>query len=306
MIYVLGHNYPQTDVDSIISSIVLADMLNQKGRPAKPVIINPNAINQVSIDIIGRIGGLELPELETLEEVINYKIVLVDHNNPLESYGFCLTNKAPGNISTIKMPILCIDHHADSGYPAKVKVIERVGSTCTLLTEILRNDNIRLSDLLVRALVYGIVCDTKGLKSRKTCQRDRKAINYLYNNYKIRVAINKVIEHVLAFTDILSMDIEQILSNSLKEYDNGNIGIASIEVLNDDYMTRLEEIKERAVHTKYPLYILMILKQHKNETLVYYFDRKYHVFPEVERYEGLISRSQDLVPYVLSKTAKKV
>jgi len=66
MIYVLGHNYPQTDVDSIISSIVLADMLNQKGRPAKPVIINPNAINQVSIDIIGRIGGLELPELETL------------------------------------------------------------------------------------------------------------------------------------------------------------------------------------------------------------------------------------------------
>ena len=44
MIYVLGHNYAYTDVDSIVSSIVLADMLNQKGCPAEPVIVNPKAI----------------------------------------------------------------------------------------------------------------------------------------------------------------------------------------------------------------------------------------------------------------------
>ena len=30
MIYVLGHNYAQTDVDSIISSIILAEILKEK------------------------------------------------------------------------------------------------------------------------------------------------------------------------------------------------------------------------------------------------------------------------------------
>ena len=60
MIYVLGHNYAYTDLDSIVSSIVLAEILNKKGCLAKPVVINPSAIGQESIDIINHIGELAL------------------------------------------------------------------------------------------------------------------------------------------------------------------------------------------------------------------------------------------------------
>lgn len=302
MIYVLGHNYAQTDVDSIISSIILAEILKEKGYTAKPVIINPNAIGQESKDIINRIGELSLPKLVAVEEVITYEIALVDHNNPVESYGVHPDSKTPYGVPLItKTPLLCIDHHIDSGYPAKIKIIERVGSTCTILAEIVKGNNIELPDIYAKSLVYGIACDTKGLKSRKTSQRDYKAISYLYKHYKIDVSLEKIIENVSTFTDVLNMDTKRILRNSLKEYNNGDIGIASIEVLNDDYKIKMEEIMKEASHTKYPLYVLMVFRQHKGETLVYYFDKKYHKFPEMERYDGLISRAQNLVPYILEK-----
>ncbi len=300
-IYILGHNYTYTDVDSIISSIVLADMIKRQGYLAEPVIINPDAISQNNREIINCIGGLNLPKLKAVEEVINNPIILVDHNNPLYSYGFFLTETEPEKpVFKLAAPILCVDHHYDEGFPANNKIIDIVGSTCTLLAEMtMVDEKFELSDLNAKALVYGIVSDTKGLKSSAVCERDMNAIYYLYNNYEINVELNKVIDQVLGVTDDVSkMNVDQILKNSLKEYCNGNIGIAVIEVSNDDYTEKIKEIKERAVYTKYPLYILMILKHHTDETLIYYFDKK-GIFPDEERISGLLSRSQDVLPHVL-------
>lgn len=306
MIYVLGHNYAYTDLDSIVSSIVLAEILNKKGCLAKPVVINPSAIGQESIDIINHIGELALPELVSINEIIKNDIALVDHNNPMESYGAHISNMAHEGVHLIdKTPVICIDHHVDAGYPAKIKIIERVGSTCTILTEIIKKENIKLSGLLARALVFGIACDTKGLKSRKTSDRDREMIEYLYNTYKIGTELENVLNFVLTSTNVLNMTTDQILRNSLKEYCGGSIGIACIEVLNDDYMQRLEEIKKAASKTKYPLFILMIFRQHEGETVVYYFSKKPNLFPKMQRYDDLISRAQDLVPYVLDRLKKE-
>lgn len=294
MILVTGHNYSYTDVDSLISSIILSEILNWKGLNSKPVLINKNAIQQSSTDIIRKIGDIKFPEVVSKEDIINNDIALVDHNNPLESYG---------TLGISKIPEICIDHHTDSLSEAKVKIIKRVGATCTIIAQMIKEENIPISDLYAKALVYGIACDTKGLKSRKKCQEDLDMIDYLYENYNIDVELDVIVNHVLITTDVLNMTIDQILRNSLKEYLGGRIGIAAIEVLNDDFNLRIEEIKEKGWNTKYPLYIFTIFKQHTNETIIYFFDKRYKCFPKEIKYSSLISRAQDLVPYVLKTIA---
>lgn len=295
MILVFGHNFSYTDIDSITSSIGLAYILKAEGKDAKAVIINKDAIQYSDKNIISQIHGLEIPEFVSKDVILDNEIAIVDHNDPDESFGAIGINKTP---------VFCIDHHIDTGIKADEKIIKKVGAAATLVAQLAKDKSIKLPDSIAQALVFGILCDTKGFKSKKTTQDDKDMVEYLYSAYHISKSIEEIVSLVIVDTDINNMTIEEILNNDLKEYNNDLIGIASMEVTDDDYLARIDEIEKEGWNTKYELYIFMLFKFHKNETSVYYFDKKYKCFPDVKNYNSIISRGQDVVPEIFEKIGK--
>ncbi len=296
MILVFGHNFSYTDIDSITSSIALTYILKAEGKDAKAVIINKDAIQDSDKNIILQIRGLEIPEFVSKETILNNDIAIADHNDPDESFGAIGINKTP---------VFCIDHHLDTGIKAGVKIIKKVGAAATLVAQLAKDKGIKLPDSIAEALVFGILCDTKGFKSKKTTQDDKDMVEYLYSAYNISKTIEEIILLVIADTDISNMTIEEILNNDLKEYNNDLIGIASMEVTDDDYLLKIDEILKEGWNTKYELYVFMLFKFHKDETTVYYFDKKYKCFPDIKNYNSIISRGQDIVPEVFEKIGKQ-
>jgi len=292
MFLVMGHNYSYTDLDSIISSVIFAEIWTVLGHPSKAVLINPKAMKESTIQILKHIGNIEIPEIVSKTELENSDLILVDHNNPEESYG---------KLGIRQTPYMIIDHHQDIGLSPVHKIIERVGSTCTLITEISRAEGIRLTERQARALAFGILSDTRGLKGRKTSERDILMIHYLYQEYTIFESVESIAEMILKPINIQMMSINDILRNSLKEYQQGSIGIAAVEVADDSYQERLEEILNNGNQMGYKLYILMILKYHVQETEILYFDREFCIFPKRERRNSLVSRGQDFVPEILER-----
>ena len=292
MFLVLGHNYSYTDLDSLISSVVLAEIWSASGRPARAVLLDPKGIKASSLKILEIIGNVGLPDVVTKEDLEKADLILVDHNDPEESYG---------KLGLDKTPSMVIDHHLDIGAPAGCKIIEQVGSTCTLVAEISHEEEVRLTDRQARALVFAIVSDTRGLKGRKTSERDIAAVNRLYRENNIPESVEAITEMVLQPIDVRNMPVEAILGNSLKEYLSGRIGIAAIETADESYQERLEEILENARRTSYDLYVFVILKTHIMETEIFYFDRVFRLFPEKERRSGLISRGKELIPEIMEK-----
>ncbi len=292
MFLVMGHGYSYTDLDSIISSVVFTELWTAGGHPAKAVLVNPNGMKESTIKILETIGNIALPEIVTKTELENSNLILVDHNNPEESYGKLGINKTP---------YMIIDHHQDIGLSAVHKIIERVGSTCTLITEFGKAERMCLTERQARALAFGILSDTRGLKGRKTSDRDIKATQFLYNEYKIPESVETISEMVLQTTNIQIMSVKDILRNSLKEYQNGSIGIAAIEVADNSYQERMGEILSYGAQMGYGLYILMIIKYHVQETEILYFDRDFLIFPKRERRDGLVSRGLDFAPEILNR-----
>ena len=161
--------------------------------------------------------------------------------------------------------------------------------------------NFPLSDELARAAVIGIISDTMGLKNAKTSERDKEIVKYLYDNYNIGIEFKELAKKTVNQVLFKNMDIERILTNSLREYHGGKVGIAQIFVLNDDYKEKIGHICEQGWETQYDLYIFALHVQKENRSLVYYFDKRYNIFPIFEEYNRVISRSKDLLPHVMNQ-----
>jgi len=293
MIYTFGHQFAATDNDSIIASITLSELLKKLGFHSKPVLFNPKGVSEVTKTIFEKMGMYDLPPVITPEELAKGEFVLVDHNDPIESYG---------KIGINKEPIAIIDHHVDVGTKAQAKIIRRVGSTCTLIAHLYQYFGVPISDQTARALIYGIVCDTKGLKSRKTSPTDIKTVKELMKDRDLKgLTLERVTEDVLISTDVMTTPIKTLLRNSLKEYLDGKVGVATLEVMNDEYLKRLPELQQAAWNTPYPCFILMVFQQASEQTFIYYFNKTEVVFPKEEVFDYLISRSQGLIPNVIKQ-----
>jgi len=287
---VLGHNYSYTDVDSILSSVIFAEIWTVLGHPSKAVMINHKGIKESTIKILEKIRNIEIPQVVTKTELENSDIIMVDHNDPEESYG---------KLGITQTPYMIIDHHIDIGLRAEYKIIEQVGSTCTLVAEISKAEGVSLTERQARILAFGIISDTRGLKGQKTSERDIKMIDYLYKESSICESVETIAKMVIKPVNIKKMSIDDILRSSLKEYKKGTIAIAAIEVSDDGYKDLLEEIGNNGYKMGYGLYVLMIIKHHAQETEILYFDRDYGIFPKIEQRKGLVSRGKSLVPEIL-------
>lgn len=104
------------------------------------------------------------------------QIVLTDTQS-LDRTGFIYDQ-----IKVLNLPIIIYDHHPS--YPnrifSKETHIEQVGSTTTIIVELLQQRNITLSPAEATFLALGIHEDTGSLTFTSTTVRDAKALSYLY------------------------------------------------------------------------------------------------------------------------------
>jgi inorganic pyrophosphatase/exopolyphosphatase len=297
LIYVFGHNFPYTDVDSIVSSVAFAQLLVAAGQPAQAVLLNPEGLKQDTLEVLGKLEGFSWPCLVTKDKLLIGEFALVDHNDPMQSYGF---------LGIDKIPLYCIDHRPDAGFALGEKQIDMVGATSTLIAERFISEGVKFTPLLAKALIYAISTDTRGLKI-KVDQRDHAVIDYLYSTYSVDVPLDIVKRDTVIAQDVSKMSIEEILNSSLKEYMDGRIGVAMLDIDKDEYVMRLNKVLAMAGEgTRYNLFVLMVNQLHKDNTIVYYVDRSFGCFPLQENFGQLISRSQDLIPSIIAAFAKKI
>ena len=218
-IYITGHKNP--DTDTIMSALVAEYLYTHLG-------YNVEAIKQGELNPETKFAiektGLRIPNTITkLTE--DSKVILVDHNNPMES----LENITELNIINI------IDHHAiklDLGSPTYVRT-EPVGCTATILFKMFRENSIEIPKNIALAMLSAIISDSLLFKSPTCTDEDKKVVSELE---KI-AGINKEeygMEMLKAGTDLSSYSIEEILNIDRKTAVYGNYKASINQVMTAD------------------------------------------------------------------------
>ena len=224
-IYITGHKNP--DTDTIMSALVAEYLYTHLG-------YNVEAIKQGELNPETKFAiektGLRIPNTITkLTE--NSKVILVDHNNPMES----LENITELNITNI------IDHHAiklDLGIPTYVRT-EPVGCTATILFKMFRENSIEIPKNIALAMLSAIISDSLLFKSPTCTDEDKKVASELE---KI-AGINKEeygMEMLKAGTDLSSYSIEEILNIDRKTAVYGNYKASINQVMTADVKETLK------------------------------------------------------------------
>ena len=218
-IYITGHKNP--DTDTIMSAIVAEYLYTHLG-------YNVEAIKQGELNPETKFAiektGLRIPNTITKLSK-DSKVILVDHNNPMES----LENIKELNIINI------IDHHAiklDLGNPTYIRT-EPVGCTATILFKMFRENSVEIPKNIALAMLSAIISDSLLFKSPTCTDEDRKVASELE-----KIAdINKEeygMEMLKAGTDLSSYSIEEILNIDRKTAIYGNYKASIDQVMTAD------------------------------------------------------------------------
>ena len=228
-IYITGHKNP--DTDTIMSAIVAEYLYTHLG-------YNVEAIKQGELNPETKFAiektGLRIPNTITKLSK-DSKVILVDHNNPMES----LENIKELNIINI------IDHHAiklDLGNPTYIRT-EPVGCTATILFKMFRENSIEIPKNIALAMLSAIISDSLLFKSPTCTDEDKKVASELE---KI-AGINKEeygMEMLKAGTDLSSYSIEEILNIDRKTAVYGNYKASINQVMTADIEETLK-LKEK-------------------------------------------------------------
>ena len=218
-IYITGHKNP--DTDTIMSALIAEYLYTHLG-------YNVEAIKQGELNPETKFAiektGLRIPNTIT-KLTKNSKVILVDHNNPMES----LENITELNITNI------IDHHAiklDSGSPTYVRT-EPVRCTATILFKMFRENSIEIPKNIALAMLSAIISDSLLFKSPTCTDEDKKVAAELE---KI-AGINREeygMEMLKAGTDLSSYSIEEILNIDRKTAVYGNYKASINQVMTAD------------------------------------------------------------------------
>ena len=204
-IYVFGHKSP--DSDTVGSSIVYADLLNQLGYDAKAAVLGK--VNTETAYIL-KTAGVEVPEI--LEDAAGKNVVLMDHSDYLQSAD----GLKDANIISI------IDHHGDGSVVTGNQLIydaRPIGGTATIVWIRARNYGLEINKQMATVLLGAILSDTSNLKSATSA--DRAAIEELEKIAEISDTQAFYQEMFKASISYEGMTDMEILESDIKDYESG-------------------------------------------------------------------------------------
>lgn len=249
---------------------------------------------------------LGLLKVTDLSEKTPKKVILVDHNEKLQS--------AEG-IDEAEI-IEIFDHHnlgsITTNYPINFRNMS-VGSTCTIVCSMFRERAVDIPENIAGALLSGILSDTLILRSPTATSRDRDCVEYLsaivgvnYEDYGMKL--------FKSGTSLEGMSKEDVLYNDYKLYsvNDKNFAIGQFFTTNfdeiekdiDGYVDVLDQVMEANHYALVCLYVTDIIK---NGSYVI-FNRKgsgimnliyQDIVEEGYFVEGCLSRKKHIVPDIM-------
>lgn len=234
---IFGHKNP--DTDSIMSSMVMANLENQLGNEAIPVRLGK--INKETEYVFNYLQIEKPEEISDIEDGQN--VILVDHNESTQSAN---------NISNANI-LKVIDHHT-MNFVAPYQLYYRaepVGCTATVLYKMYKEYDVEITKTIATLMLSAIISDTLLLKS-PTCTKEDKVIAEKLAKIA-EVDLEKYGKDLLkAGTDISDFTPEEVINIDSKLFEKGGkkFKIAQINTADIDDVFKNKAYFETAINNE--------------------------------------------------------
>lgn len=234
---IFGHKNP--DTDSIMSSMVMANLENQLGNEAIPVRLGK--INKETEYVFNYLQIERPEEISDIEDGQN--VILVDHNESTQSAN---------NISNANI-LKVIDHHT-MNFVAPYQLYYRaepVGCTATVLYKMYKEYDVEITKTIATLMLSAIISDTLLLKS-PTCTKEDKVIAEKLAKIA-KVDLEKYGKDLLkAGTDISDFTPEEVINIDSKLFEKGGkkFKIAQINTADIDDVFKNKAYFETAINNE--------------------------------------------------------
>lgn len=234
-VLIFGHKNP--DTDSIMSSLVMADLEKKLSRDEEIIPCRLGNINKETAYALNYFKVDAPKYIENVEE--GTKVILVDHNEFSQSVD---------GIEKAKIEKV-VDHHRISDFHTSEPLFymaEPVGCTATILYSIYKMNGFEINPTIAGLMLSAIISDTLLLKSPTTTIMDERALKDLATI--ANVDINTYgLDLLKAGTDLDDYTAEQLINLDAKKVDiNGNsIVVAQVNTVDiDDVMKNKDKLEE--------------------------------------------------------------
>lgn len=204
--FIIGHKSP--DTDSIMSALVMANLEENLGNTNEIIPCRLGNLNKETEYILNYFK-VEAPKLIDSVKGAD-EVILVDHNSFLES----APDIADAKISKV------VDHHRISNFQTKEPLFymaEPIGSTCTILYELYRMNNITIDKTYAGLMLSAIISDSLLFKSPTCTPKDIKVAEELAKIADIDINTYGL-EMLKAGTDLSSFSASELISIDSKEF----------------------------------------------------------------------------------------
>lgn len=234
---IFGHKNP--DTDSILSSIVMANLENELGNEAVPVRLGK--INKETEYVFNYLQIERPEEISDIEDGQN--VILVDHNECTQSAN----NIANANILKV------VDHHT-MNFVAPYQLYYRaepVGCTATVLYKMYKEYDVEISKTIATLMVSSIISDTLLFKSPTCTNEDKIIAEKLANIAEIDLEVYGK-ELLKAGTDISEFTPEEVINIDSKLFEKGGkkFKIAQINTADLDDVFKNKAYFETAINNE--------------------------------------------------------
>ncbi len=234
---IFGHKNP--DTDSILSSIVMANLENELGNEAIPVRLGK--INKETEYVFNYLQIERPEEISDIEDGQN--VILVDHNECTQSAN----NIANANILKV------VDHHT-MNFVAPYQLYYRaepVGCTATVLYKMYKEYDVEISKTIATLMVSSIISDTLLFKSPTCTKEDKIVAEKLANIAEIDLELYGK-ELLKAGTDISEFTPEEVINIDSKLFEKGGkkFKIAQINTADLDDVFKNKAYFETAINNE--------------------------------------------------------
>ncbi len=234
---IFGHKNP--DTDSILSSIVMANLENELGNEAVPVRLGK--INKETEYVFNYLQIERPEEISDIEDGQN--VILVDHNECTQSAN----NIANANILKV------VDHHT-MNFVAPYQLYYRaepVGCTATVLYKMYKEYDVEISKTIATLMISSIISDTLLFKSPTCTKEDKMVAEKLANIAEIDLEVYGK-ELLKAGTDISEFTPEQVINIDSKLFEKGGkkFKIAQINTADLDDVFKNKAYFETAINNE--------------------------------------------------------
>lgn len=268
------------------------DLVNKTKHSYYPIINNQNKC-------------LGLIKLSDLRDNNPKKVFLVDHNEIFQSVDGLDEAEIVG----------IIDHHKLGNLGTNKPINFRnvtVGSTCTIIYEMYRENKVKIPENIAALLAAGIISDTLFLKSPTTTKVDEKVLKELTKISGI-VPEKLAIDMFKANDIVKSKSIKEIIYSDFKTFviDKKNIAIGQITTLNSKAILKqknsyIKFLNKESENQKFDIMLFSITDIFKNGSYILFNDNAKSILKlafdenisQGDFLEGIVSRKKQLLPAI--------